>query len=161
MIRLIIDKLGDGNNDLFLKVDSMPSYLKTADSYYLKDFLEIEDTVFENLKSEDVIRYDANLLVDYWHDRIKTIEKKQPTFIPFDLWDEYIGGLLFEKIKLGIKVKMVSTDKIHGYEVTKSNLDRLIEERRIEFNEEEMSEWLMGIDVIFNGLKWSKDEILK
>ena len=161
MIRLIIDKLGDGHNDFFLKVDSMPSYSKTADSYYISDFLEIEDYVIENLKSEDVIKYKAIQLVDYWTEKIKTIEKKQSRFIPFDLWDEYIGGFLFEKTKLGFKVKMVYTDIIHGYEVSKSNLDGLIVENNLRFIEEENAEWLIGEDALYGGLQWSKNEITK
>jgi len=40
MIRLIIDKLGNAHNDLFFKIDAIPSIIKIADSYFLYDFLK-------------------------------------------------------------------------------------------------------------------------
>lgn len=160
MIRVIIDKLGSGHDDMFLKIDLMPTYSKTADSYYLFDFLGITDSEFEQIKSTDseVLKYGIVELLKYWIKRIRSIERGQKKFIPFDLWDEYIGGLMLEKTKLGFKTKIVYTDNIHGYEVSKSNLDKLVEDKKIDFIEEEQAEWLIGDDALFKGLNWSINE---
>jgi hypothetical protein len=161
MIRIIVDKLGSGHHDLFLKIDTIPDYSKTADSYYLFDFLEISDSEFEklNLKEDEILKYGTVELLKYWIDRIKHIEKGQRTFIPFDLWDEYIGGLLLEKTKLGFKTKIVYSDKIHGYGVSKSNLDNQIADNNVNFIEEGQAEWLIGEEALFNGLYWSIKEL--
>jgi len=161
MIRLIIDKLGGGHDDLFLKIDPMPSYSKIADSYYLLDFLEISDTDLQelNLTENETLKYKAAELLRYWINRIKQIGNGQKTFIPFDLSDEYVSGLMFEKTKLGFKTKIVYTDKIHGYAVGKSNLDNQIENNKIEFIEEEHAEWLVEEDELFGGLDWSIREL--
>jgi hypothetical protein len=163
MIRLIIDKLGSGHDDLFLKIDLTPSFSRTADSYYLFDFLEINDTEIEKQKINDdsILAFGAIKLIDYWIDRIKSIEKGQVKFIPFDLWDEYISGFKIKKTKLGFKVKLASTDKIHGYGVGKSNLDKQIEENKLTFNEDAKVEWLISEQALFDGLEWSKNELKK
>lgn len=49
-MRLIIDPLGDGHHDLFLKIDVMPSQIKIANSYYLFDFLEISQEEIKAIK---------------------------------------------------------------------------------------------------------------
>jgi hypothetical protein len=161
MIRVIIDKLGSGHHDLFLKIDATPDYSVTADSYYLFDFLEISDSEFEklNLKEGEMLKYGTVELLKYWIDRIKHIEKGQQTFIPFDLSDEYIGGLLLEKTKLGFKTKRVTSDKIHGYGVGKSNLDKQIADNNVNFIGEGQAEWLIGEEALFNGLDWSIKEL--
>ena len=163
MIRLIIDKLGIGHDDLFLKIDLMPTFLRTADSCYFLDFLEIDDSEIEKYKinPDSILAFGAVKLIDYWTERIKSIEKGQVKFIPFDLWDEYIGGLRIEKTKLVYKVKLASTDKIHGYGVGKSNLDSQIEESKLAFTEDEKVEWLISEQALFDGLEWSKNELKK
>lgn len=163
MIRLIIDKLGSGHDDLFLKIDTIPSYSRTADSYYLFDFLEISETDIEKLylKGDEILKYGVCQFIDYWKDRIQSIEKGQKRFIPFDMWDEYIGGFLVEKTKLGFKIKLVSTDKIHGYAIGKSSLDEQIESNNITFKEDDKAEWLISEVSLFEGLEWSKIELKK
>lgn len=163
MIRIFIDKLGDGHKDLFLKIDSLPNYLKTADSYYLLDFLETSEEEIETskLEREEILKKGILRFIDYWTERIKEIEKGHNKFMPFDLSDEYIGGLLIEKTKFGYKSIPVYTDKIHGYAVTKSNLDRQIEENKLTFINDEQVDWLISEQSLFDGLKWSRQEILK
>ena len=163
MIRLIIDNLGSGHDDLFLKIDLMPSFTRTADSYYLFDFLEIDDSEIEELKSkgDSILAFAAIKLIDYWTERIRTIEKGQVKFIPFDLWDEYIGRLEIEKTKLGYKIKLSSTDKIHGYGVGKSNLDEQIKVNKLSFTQDEKAEWLISEQALFHGLEWSRNELKK
>lgn len=161
MIRVIIDKLGDGHHDMFLKIDVMPAYSKTADSYYLVDFLEIPDSKVEEIRLADrgVLKHSIVELLKYWIDRIKSIERGFRKFIPFDLSDQYIGGLMLEKTKLGFKAKVVYTSSIHGYEVNKSNLDEVISSKKIEFLDEAQVEWLIGEDALLNGLNWSINEL--
>lgn len=162
MIRLIIDKLGTGHDDLFLKIDSMPSYSKTADSYYLLDYLEINwNDSADHRNDLDAIRIGCIELLKYWIEILKKLEKGQTRFLPFDLWDEYIGGLLIEKTKLGFKTRIGFTNKIHGYEVSKSSLDKLIKDREIAFEFEEKAEWLIGEVAFIEGLEWSINEIKK
>jgi hypothetical protein len=162
MIRVIIDKLGSGHHDLFLKIDAMPEYSLTADSYYLFDFLEISDSEFEklNLKEGETLKYGTIELLKYWIERIRKIEKGQQTFIPFDLWDEYVGGLLLEKTKLGFKTKRVYSDKIHGYGIGKSNLDNQIANNSVNFIKEGQTEWLIGEVALLKGLDWSIKELI-
>lgn len=161
MIRVIIDKLGSGHSDLFLKIDVMPYYSATADSYYLFDFLEISDSDIEklNLKEGEALKYGTIELLQYWVERIRKIAKGQQTFIPFDLWDEYVGGVLLKRTKLGFRTKRVYTDKIQGYSIGKSNLDKQIADNSVHFIEEEQTEWLIDEDALFNGLDWSIKEL--
>lgn len=155
MIRLIIDKLGTGHDDLFLKIDSMPSYSKTSDSYYLAHFLELDYNDSESLRRASID------LINYWIDLIKELENGQSQFLPFDLWDEYIGGLLIQKTKFGFKTKIVFTDMIHGYEVSKSTIDMLIKDKAIDFIFEENAEWVISEKAFLEGLDWSINEIKK
>lgn len=161
MLRLIIDKLGDGHKDLFMKIDNMPSCIRISDSYFILDFLEIDEKEIknQNITEDSILSFGALKLIDYWIDKIKSIEKGQVKFIPFDLRDEYIGGFDIENTKLGYKVKITSTDKIHGFEVCKSNIDKLVEENKSNFSQDDKFEWLISEQSIFDGLEWSKKEI--
>jgi hypothetical protein len=161
MIRIIIDKLGSGHDDMFLEIDLMPSYSKTADSYYLFDFLEISESDVERIKVNDdePLKYGTVKLLEYWIDRIRTIDRGHKRFIPFDLWDEYIGGLMLEKTKLGFKTKIVYTNEIHGYGVSISNLDKQIDDNEIQFSEEAEIEWLIAEDALFTGLNRSLNDL--
>ena len=151
-MRLIIDKLGNGHHDLFLKIDVLPAYSQTSDSYYLSDFLKITS-------NRDNLKYIATKFLFYWKSRIESIKIGESKFIPFDLSDEYLGGLMFEKTRMGFKVTSVFTSDIHGYGVTESNLDKQIQVKNIKFEASENQEWLISEEVIFQGLDWSLSEI--
>ena len=175
MIRLIVDKLSDGHKDIFLKFDSAPTEVKIVDSYYLFDFLEISDTELESVDLKRMKEFEfreiiieensilisvAKKLIDFWIERIKEIKKGETRFIPFDLSDEYIGGLLLEKNKMGFIIKQVYTTKIQGCEgLRKSNLDDLILERSVSFDIIEEEIVFIGEDALFAGLEWSKNEL--
>ena len=161
MIRIIIDKLGRGHNDLILKIDAIPSYSVIADSYYLFDFLEISDFDLKklNLKEDETLKFGIVELLNYWTERIRQIEKGQMIFIPFDLCDEYIGGLMLKKNKLGFKIQRVYTEKINGYGVRKSNLDKQINDNEVHFIKEVQTEWIMAEEALFNGFDWSIKEL--
>lgn len=77
-MRLIIDPLGDGHHDLFLKIDLIPSQLKIADSYYLFDFLEISQEEIKAIKQQQMtpIAYGALRLIEYWANRILSMSKR-------------------------------------------------------------------------------------
>lgn len=163
MIRLIIDKLGSGHHDLFLKIDLLSTYVIIGDSYYLLDFLQISESEVEEQKNryENILIYGAVKLVDYWVDRINSIKRGEKKFIPFQLSDEFISGLLIEKTKLGYKTKLVWTEKIFGWSTSKSQLDGQIEENISSFLLEEEKEWLISEQALFEGLEWSRSELLK
>ena len=159
MLRLIIDKLGNGHHDLFLKVDLIPEFSKTADSYYLGDFLEISETDILYKKEQNSLQYLAIQLIEYWIERIQSINKYEEKFIPFDLSDQYVGGFMMKKVKLGYKVKFVFTDQIQGPGVIKSTLDDQFIETKSTFKQEKDIEYLLGEEALFQGLEWSIKEL--
>lgn len=163
MIRLFIDKLGTGHSDLFLKIAALPEHVVIADRYFLFDFLEISDEKLKLLNVEDnhALKYGVIELLNYWKVRITGIKKGVKKFIPFDLSDQYIGGLMIEKTKLGIKTKYVYTDKIQGFTITKSNLDKEILSNNIQFEDCADKEWLINEESLLNGLDWSINELIE
>jgi hypothetical protein len=163
MIRIIVDKLGSGHDDIFLKIDNLPTYTKIGDSYYLLDFLEISDEELKDNHIEDghALNYATTKLIDYWNYRIGKAKKGTEIFLPFDFQDEYVGGLLLMETSFGFKTKIVYSDKVHSYEVNKSVFDKVVDDRQIEFIDEEKAEWLISHDQIYKGLEWSKTELKK
>lgn len=163
MIRIIVDKLGSGHDDLFLKIDNFPTYTKTGDSYYLLDFLELNEDELNDSEIENgqVLNLATTKLIDYWNNRIGEAEKGAEIFLPFDFQDEYVGGLLLKETTQGFKTKIVYSDKIHGYEINKTVFDNVVSDRKIEFVDEEKAEWLISHDQIYNGFEWSKNELKK
>ncbi|MGV3459866.1 MAG: hypothetical protein ACO1N9_05355 [Flavobacterium sp.] len=135
MIRLFIDKLGDGHKDLFLKVDAMPRSIDIADSFYIQQFLGISNDAIEQSKLNS-IGFLALKLIEFWMDRIGSIEKNEEKFIPFDLSDEYVSGLIVTKIKLGYKVKTAWTADIKGYDLNKESLDKILASPNFSFKDE-------------------------
>lgn len=163
MLRIIVDKLGSGHDDLFLKIDNFPTYTKTGDSYYLLDFLEINDEELKNsdIENEQVLKFAVTKLIDYWNRRIGKAKKGTEIFLPYDFQDEYVGGLLMTETSIGFKTKVVYSDKVRGYEVNKTVFDNVIADREIEFIDEEKAEWIISHDQVYKGLKWSKNELKK
>eukprot|EP01133_Synstelium_polycarpum_P016563 gene16563-19681_t len=160
MIRLTFDKTGTGHDDLFLRIGTEPAYLKTADSYYLFDFLEISDEEIKskNLKGQQLLSFGLIRLLDYWTSRITSIEPGQCTFLPFDFSDEYIGGLLIEARATDFKLKPVWTDQIHGYAVGQSNLDAQIKNKDLLFKHEVEAEWMIDQQTLLGDLELSKKD---
>ncbi len=163
MFRLLIDKYSHGHQDLFLKIDVMPSYFGIADSYFVGDFLGISDAEFENsgLDNESWVRFKAIKLIEYWIERVQTLEKGEKRFIPFDLSDQYVGGFIIETAKRGFKLSYGSTQQLAGYGVTKITLDEQIRDRAVDFINHEKWECFIGTDGFFTGLAWSKVEIMR
>jgi len=116
MIRFIFDKLGEGHSDLFIKIRNFPAKLFIADSYYLYDFFEDD---FKNLQEESRAEDFVIEFINFWIERIQNLENGQKIFLPFDLSDQYIRGLMFERTRKAFKIKEVYTKDIHGYHVTK------------------------------------------
>lgn len=159
MVRVLIDKLGDGHSDLFLKIDNFPVFSKTGDSYYLIDFLELTEELLkeQDTSEQNVLQHATSKLISFWISRIGTASKE--TFLPFDLQDEYVGGLMLKATAEGLKTRYVYSDRIHGYELNQSILNKLIEERKIVFMDEEPVEWLISYEQLHEGFNWSLDEL--
>ncbi|HXB39155.1 MAG TPA: hypothetical protein VNZ49_01355 [Bacteroidia bacterium] len=157
MIRLFIDNY---NGDMFLRIDTLPSQLKIADCYYLFDFLEISDSDIDklNLKDRDITKYGVIELLKYWKARINSITQGQNIFLPFDISDQSVSGLLLEKIKKGFKTKLVYTD-MQGANICRSQFDKQLIEDKIEFHSNEQDEWLISEEGIYGGLEWSINEL--
>jgi hypothetical protein len=158
MVRLFIDKLGSGGtNDFVLKVDGMPDYGTVLDSYYLPEFLGIEEQSTElELLVESLIS-----LIEYWNTRIGSTKRGQEVFLPVDFQDEYVGGLLLKEVAMGFKLKLVLSKDIAGYSVNKSVLDTVIADRKAVFDDMENVEWLISHQQLDSGLKWTLDELKK
>lgn len=159
MIRLIIDKYGNGHDDLFLKIDLLPTRLIIADSYYLFDFLEL--TQKEVSPENTILSYGAAKLIDFWEERITSLKYGNSTIIPFGMWDEYVDGIIFKKVKLGYKISLFTTQQICGYEISKSNLETLVCRRDIVFSNPEKIEWLISGASLKKGFELSKSELSK
>lgn len=154
MIRLLLDELANGHNDLTLKIDLTPSLAKFGDLYYLSDFLEIDPEKIERVPQDLVIEY-----LDYFKRKLQKHQSGE-MFLPFDLSDEYIGGLMVEPAQKGLKkIKYVWTGEISGYEISEVTLDEIINERKPTWKTE--SEWLIGLESSLDGLNWSIDRIKK
>lgn len=161
-MRLIIDPLGDGHHDLFLKIDVMPSQLKIADSYYLFDFLEIGQEEIKVITQQKMtpIAYGALRLIDYWESRIWAMTKGQTLFLLFDLSDQYVGGFRVTKVKYGYQFEEVFSEQTTGYAVNKSTLDSVLPLTLLQTGKNSSSRWLISEEKLREGLNWSKKEIL-
>lgn len=120
----------------------------------MTDFLGLDSEKIDKVPEELGIEY-----IKYIQDKFGKLENLE-TFIPFDLSDQYIGGLLIKKGKKGlVKIDYVTTDKICGYEVDKEIIDELINERQPNFDKER--DWLLSEASILEGLNWSIEKIKK
>ena len=154
MIRILIDELGDGHDDIILKIDEMPTFTQIGDLYYMADFLRLDPDKIDKVPDDLGVKY-----VNYVKDKFDKLDDSE-TFIIFDISDQYIGGLLVSKSKKGlIQTCYGTTMDIHGYEIDKDVLDQLINKRTPKF--ERQGDWLLSIDSITNGLDWSIEKIKK
>ena len=163
MIRIIVDTYGGSHNDIFIIIDSSPWQVKIVDSFFLFDFLGISDNELRglNLSEEQSLKYGVTVLLNYWIDRIKSIETGQAKFIPYDLSDQYVGGFWLGKFKNNFKLKLVWTKEIQGHSIGKSTLDNKISDDKITLLESASEEWLITEEGLLNGLDWSIKEISK
>ena len=90
MIRLFVDKLGTGHKDLFLTIEDE---LINADSYYLPDFLVLENV------NEITTSLLCSHLIDYWITLLDKIEFNKALFLPFDFSDQYVRGILVTHLR--------------------------------------------------------------
>ena len=154
MIRILIDELGDGHNDIILKIDAMPTFVQIGDLYYMADFLTLDPDKIDKVPDDLGIEY-----IEYVQNKLEKLGNSE-TFIIFDISDEYIGGLLMSTGKKGlIKTAYVTTDKIYGYEIDQEIIDDLIKERKPIFEKDR--DWLLSKKSIYEGLSWSIEKIKK
>ena len=154
MIRILIDELGDGHDDIILKIDTMPALAQIGDLYYMADFLRLAPDIIDKVPDYLGVEY-----LKYVKDKFDKLDDSE-AFIIFDISDQYIGGLLVSKGEKGlIQTYYGMTMDIHGYEIDKDVLDRLIDERKPTF--ERQGDWLLSIDSIINGLDWNINKLKK
>ena len=148
MLRFLFDPLGDWHNDLVMKVDGLPSMAKVIDSHYLSGFLGIgEADETEDARRNVVLRY-----VEFVMEQITSVNG-QARFIPVDLSDEYVGGLLVNTAQRGLlSLKYVWSDATAGFA-----MDSKHELAGIDWKEE--GEWELPREAVLEGLKWSKRTI--
>ena len=161
-MRLIIDPLGDGHHDLFLKIDVMPGQIKIADSYYLFDFLEISQEEIKAITQQKMtpIAHGALRLIDYWESLIGPMAKGQTLFLLFDLSDQYVGGFRVTKVKYGYQFEEVFSEQTTGYAINKSTLDSVLPLTSLQTSKNSPSGWLISEERLREGLNWSRKEIL-
>lgn len=148
MLRFLFDPLGDSHDDLVLKVDGLPGMAKVVDSYFLSDFLgDKEENEAGDVRREVVLRY-----VEFVTEQIAAING-QARFIPVDLSDQYVGGLLVNTARTGmLSVKYVWSDALSGTAIdNKSNF------AGVDWKEE--GEWELSREAVLEGLNWSKRTI--
>ena len=149
IMRLIIDKLGSGHDDIFLKVDVIPGIVKVADSYYVGDFLGLNKA---NLKTK------VKALINYWIGLIQNIDKEGKVFLPFELCDEYVAGIVVSKHPQGFIMEYAHTVQLHGYAVSSESINEDLHKDDVVF-EVIGSECLISEDLFFDGLEWSLKEL--
>lgn len=150
MIRIILDEYGEGHQDCWLKIDSVPILSSVFDSYFLSDFLELSIDVNDK-SSFEITKIEIKALIEYWKSKIENCDRDQKIILAYDISDQYIGGLILKRNKLGFEISIGFCDKIFGYEITKSSLEKLIEEEKINFNSS-TKEIILSKDSILEGL---------
>ncbi len=146
MIRIIVDKKGDGHKDIIVKFDGMPSHIEVADSYYLDEFFNIPNASIQEKVSS---------LLRFWSEETRNIKQKK--FIPFDLSDQYVKGFCVEPIKNLLKVYLAYTDELSSYAINCHDINEKIE--GVELKRDSNNEWIFSIDSLIEGIEWSINEI--
>ncbi len=148
MIRIIFDEQGDFHSDIFFKIDASPSFLQVADLYFVGDFLQ------EQIETKEQLML---AFINYIETRILSADKEE-IFIPIDLSDQYVGGLLIsKKNKELLKVKYSWTDTLHGFSISQNQVDQMM----IDYNPvfKTNGEWLLSLETVIKGLDWSRRKI--
>lgn len=150
MIRILFDEMGDAHNDIFMKMDVLPSFLKVADSYFLADFLARD----YKTKEELMLGY-----LDYFKGKIQELKDEQ-LFIAFELSDQYVGGLFIAKGKKGlIKLEYGSTEEIAAWELSQKSVEKQAKDNRTNFKIDRMI--LMSRNAALEGINWSIERLEK
>lgn len=149
-MRVLFDPLGNTHSDLFIKLDAMPSILIVSDSYFLGDFLETESET----KQEVIIEY-----IKYLKNSFKELSNKE-LFVPTDLRDEYIGGLIIKNWKKGlVEITKCHNENLFGWAVSKSSIHSETEKHWTSFQKEQTLH--ISKESIISGLDWSVKNIKK
>ncbi len=152
MIRILIDELGTGHEDIFLKIGALTSFSKRADMYYMTDFLKLDPTKIKRIPQDIGIAY-----INYMKEQFANLNENEK-FVVFDLSDQYVGGLAISKHKKELlKVSYVWTGQITGYSVDKDCIEDAFNNTKAEFSTE--FEWLLSQNSILENLNWSINKI--
>lgn len=141
MIRLLVDDKSTGYKDLYLKIDVVPEFLQIADSYYLYDFLGI--------RGEDSSKTIIDLAIEYLNFFMKELDGlgSGKTFVPFDLSDQCIGGLMLSPAAKGLlSVSYVFTTEIQGHSITMASLKEILKQKTPGF--QLVQKWIISKEAI-------------
>jgi glucose uptake protein GlcU len=144
MLRFLFDPLGDWHNDLVLIIDGLPGIARIVDSYYLSGLLDdFEEDEVGDVRREVVLRY-----VQFVLEQIMEVDG-QERFIPMDLSDQYVGGLLLNQARNGLlNVKYVWSNVLSGSSLQMDQDFSLIDWT-------EVGEWLLSRESVIEGLNWT------
>lgn len=126
----------------------MTAFAQFGDLYYMADFLMLNQNKIEDVTCSTGVEY-----ISYVKNKFENLDNTEQ-FIPFDISDQYIGGLRVLKWRKGlIKIAYVETTQIHGYEIDCLAIRDLIKERQPSFDIS--GEWILSEESILEGLNWS------
>ena len=157
-MRLIVDKEGSGQQDLFLKIDNSPAQVFITDSYYLADFLEVSAEEIQMQAPQPATCLLARHLLHHWEKQITSWESQTSLFLPYDIQDEYIGGFLLTEEKKGIQVHYAYTQDLHGYACTAAEIVQAFAQKKIKLETAEPI-WLLSQEQVLAGIQWSIGEL--
>lgn len=159
MIRVFIDKLGNGHTDIFIKIEGLVDRLEIADSYFLADFLELKEVDFKKVDQDKLINLKVSELLKLWKSKVEQIERNEIEFLLFDLSDQGISGLLMEGKKHGINLKVVYSTELQGYNINKSLLNDKVKNNTVIFKDKDDNQWIKSKESILKGIEWSLNEL--
>lgn len=144
MLRFLFDPLGDAHADLVLKIDGLPGMAQVVDTYYLADLIGDKDMEeADDVRRKVVLRY-----VDFVKEQIISFNG-QPRFIPVDLSDQYVGGLLLSPARKGLlNVKYVWSNVLTGSCLQMDQDFSIIDWK-------EQGTWVLSRDAVIEGLNWT------
>lgn len=167
MVRLLIDDFSNGHDDLFLKIDTWPSEIRIADSYFLSDFFQVRGGWDESRPptEAEVMQFKRDMAVKlllFWIELVETADDE--TYLPFDLSDQYVGAMHLKKAWTGYATTLKVTPKLYGCgEIADGFIGRARDgdanwQASTQFNIP-AGEWIFSKQHLIEGFQWSIDRI--
>jgi hypothetical protein len=141
---------GQHHKDLVLRIDELPTYHSIADTYYLSDFMESKaELPFNSVVKE---------FLEYWKTRIEDI-KHNAVFIPFDLSDEYVGGIVIKPNEVGYTVNPCHSKELNGWGTNIDTISKLDIGKEGLFIYDDKNEFLTTKESLLQGINRSIDKL--